>query len=253
MHSRRAADGAAGVLPDADHAQVRGHARAGAAGGAARVAPRVVGVADEAEARAHVARCELAHVGLGDDERARVLHACDDGGIPGRHEVREEGRSVGGRQVAGLDLILEENRDAVQRPAESAGGEGGVEAGGLVEGGGVQVGDGVEPRSLLVVGFDAVEVTLHQVDAGQLSGEKRGVHLRDGCFLELEILGERTGRGGQEQAGGQQEPGRAQGASAGACSPCRGKPSGIHRRSPAGSRVGIRWVKAETAGAAGRW
>ena len=166
---RRPADGSAGVLADADHAEVGGDAGAGAAGRAARVAGRVVGVADYPEGRADVTRGELAHVRLGQDEGARVLHAHDDGGVAARHESLEQRRAVGGRQVARLHLVLQQHRDAVQRAGRPRLGVGRVQIVGPVQRARVDRLDGVQRRAGLVVGLYPVDVALHQNPAGQIT------------------------------------------------------------------------------------
>ena len=205
----RAADGAAGVLADAHHAEVGGDARAGAARGAARIAGRIVGVADDPERRSDITGRELAHVRLGEDEGARRAHPDDDGCVATGHEPVEQRGAVGGRQVARLHLVLQQHRDAVQRANRSRLRVGCVELVGPFQRAGVDHLDGVQVRAGLVVGFDPVDVSLDQRATGQLARRERGMHVRDGRLEQLEALGARGGRDKQPDGDGNRHPARS--------------------------------------------
>ena len=194
---RRAPDGSAGVLADADQPEVGRDAGARPARRAAGIARRVVGVTDDAEGRPDVARRELAHVRLGQDDGARRLQARDDGGVAPGHEAVEQGRTVRGRQVARLDLILEQHRRAVQRTDGSRLGEGRVERVGCVQRAGIDVLHGVQCRTGLVVRRDPVEVALHQLAAAQPARGLRRVHAVDRRFENREALRAGDARGQQ--------------------------------------------------------
>ena len=101
-----------------------GRARAGAAG----VAVEHVGVAGLAAPAAPAAgRVEaaevgpLAEVGLAEDDGAGGAQARGDGGVLVRRVADQRQRAGGGRHaVGGVDVVLEQDRDAVQRPAHVA-------------------------------------------------------------------------------------------------------------------------------------
>ena len=172
---------------------------------AARIARRVVGVADDAEGRPDVARRELAHVRLGQGDGPRRLQAGDDGGVAPGHEAVEQGRAVRGRQVARLDLILQQHRRAVQRAGGSRLGEGCVQRVGRRQRARIDALDGVQRRTGLVVRRDAVEVALHQPAAGQPPRRQRRMHVVDGRLEQLEGL--RAGQARRQQAGNERRRG----------------------------------------------
>ena len=196
----RSADGPAGVLPDADQPEVGGDAGAGAARRPARVAGRVVGVADDAEGRADVARRELAHVRLGQDDGAGLLQPDDDGGVAAGDEAVEQGRPVRGRHLPRLHLVLEQHRHAVQRPGEAARGVGRVQLVGPCQRFGVDGLHGVQRRAGLVVGRDAVEIPLHQRAARQVAGRERRVHVVDRRLEQAEPALRAVEARGQQRA-----------------------------------------------------
>src|SRR5262249_54491237 len=115
----RAANRACRVLADADRAEIGRDGDAAAAGRPTCVARRVVGVVAVAEGRAGAAGRELAKIGLGENDRTLGQHLFDDRGVARRNEGLEQSRSVSGRHEVGLDLVLHQNRDAVQ-PADRA-------------------------------------------------------------------------------------------------------------------------------------
>lgn len=85
--------------------------------------------------------------GLADDDgarRAQQRHAVGVGRGPVPKEVR---RAHGGGHVAGIDVVLDGDGDAVQRPAHLAAGPLGVQRAGGGQGGvGVHVHEGVQLR-----------------------------------------------------------------------------------------------------------
>ena len=111
----RAAHRPACVLSDADGGKVGRDARPGPAGGAGRTTPRIIGVSSDTEGGTKVSGGEFAHRGLADNDGSRILHLRCDGGIPPRNEILEDHRTVSRRHVARFDLILEKNRNAMQR------------------------------------------------------------------------------------------------------------------------------------------
>ena len=88
----------------------------------------------------------------------RCIDAC---GWPNRVGQRQRAGAVG--HADGIDVVLEQHRDAVQRPAHLARGTFGVTGFGLRQGIGGQFDDGVDGRPGIVDGGDAVQVGLGQL------------------------------------------------------------------------------------------
>ena len=60
-------------------------------------------------------------VGLADEHGAGGGQAACDLGVFRRHAIVEDGAGRGGAHGGGVDVVLERDRNAVQRPAELAG------------------------------------------------------------------------------------------------------------------------------------
>ena len=106
----------------------------------ARIAARVVGVqavaAQPAVVAGHAGGGEVGQFGehrLGEDHRAGLAQVRGERRVVGRDVALEGHRPAGGRQVGGVDVVLERDRNAVQRPAHLAGLALGVEPVGLVQ------------------------------------------------------------------------------------------------------------------------
>ncbi len=111
-----------GLLAERAHHEIGGDGRARAAARAAGAAGRVVGIAGGAAIGAAVARSVFAEIGLGEDDGARGAQARDDGRILRRAVVGVARGSAAGRaHVGGVELILDRERDAVQRALELSG------------------------------------------------------------------------------------------------------------------------------------
>ncbi len=128
----RLADGAAGVAAEGRRSQAGGHGRGRAAGGAARDAARVPGVAGEAGGarlgrRAHR---ELVHVGLAEQDRAGGLQPSDGRRGVGRPVAGQDPR--GARRVARerAEVVLERHGHARERGGPLAGRDRRVEGAG---------------------------------------------------------------------------------------------------------------------------
>ena len=115
-------------VPTAAAREVRGDRRAGARARAGRVAIERVRIlrlpAAAAPAAGRVRRAEvrpLAQVRLAEDDRARLAQARDDERVLRRLDAGERERA-GGRHhaIGGGDVVLDQDRDAVQRPARPA-------------------------------------------------------------------------------------------------------------------------------------
>ena len=98
---------------------------------------------------------QLGELGLGDDDGAGVEEVLRQGRVVGRHQADEGQRPAGGRHERGVDVVLQRDRDAVQRAADLAGRALAVEGVGLLQ-------------RLVVDGDDGVDGVLIHRDAGQV-------------------------------------------------------------------------------------
>ncbi len=117
-------------------------------------------------------------------------------------KVGERGRAARRGEVAGVDVVLHDERNAVQRPDQPAGRfQPRVETLGLCQRLVVDGDDGVEGRSALVVGLDAGEVGGDDVAGGGGAGEVGGLDRLDRRLFRCEI-GPGCERGGEGQGHG---------------------------------------------------
>ncbi len=169
---RRPADRIAGVGPEADRSEIGRHSGGRPAAGAGRDAVQRVRVARIAgQQRAHGlerAPGEFGHVGFGEHECARLAQLADLKGVTGRDRSLQRQRPRRGRHVGGIEIVLDDQRNAVQRPAEARLGKARVERIGGGQGVWVDHDDRVERRAFLVVRLDAVDIHLDQLMAGHL-------------------------------------------------------------------------------------
>ena len=110
-------DGAAGIGAQRADAQVRGHRRGGAAGGAAGDIVPVPGVTGGAEGRilGGGAHGELVHVGLAQKHRPLPAQASHHRGVEGRHEIFQNPGGAGGPEPPGGHDVLQGQGDAGKR------------------------------------------------------------------------------------------------------------------------------------------
>lgn len=114
--STTSADRAPGVRAQSDGRVGGGDGDAGAAGRARRRPRRVVRVAHLAAERAvGGARSELREIRLGHDDGAGIPQLLHDERIVGRERTFEEQRAPRRGQVGRVDVVLEGDRDAVER------------------------------------------------------------------------------------------------------------------------------------------
>jgi hypothetical protein len=187
----RRADRLPGVAAGAEHGEAGREGRAGTAAGAAGAAREVVGVAHLAAQAAdrHAAARELLQVGLGQQQRTGRAQALHHEGVAARLRVAHRDVAAGGGQVVRVEVVLQDHRDAVQRPDRPAGGVRVVEMLGLLQRLRVHGQHGAQRRALAVVGRDAVEATLHQRARRQPPFAIGGMEGLDGGLLEREIRG----------------------------------------------------------------
>ncbi len=114
---RRLADRAAGVGADRTRSQASRHGGGRSAGGPARDAIEVPGVADVAVGGVLVRRAhrELVHVGLAEDPGAAVEQPLDRGRRVGRDVALEDPRAGGRREAVDAEDVLDRDRHAGER------------------------------------------------------------------------------------------------------------------------------------------
>jgi hypothetical protein len=117
---------------------------------------------------AAAAGSELAQVDLGEDDRARVAKFPDDKGVGRWDRAVEQLRAAGRREIVGIEVVLQDDRNAVQRPTDFAGAALGIERAGFGEGVRVERNDRVDSRALFVVGGYPGEIPLRE----HLRGER---------------------------------------------------------------------------------
>ena len=162
---RRAADRVAGVAAEADRAEVRRDRRRRAAarsGGDAIERVGILRVARKNRADRLVRReRELRHVRLGQDDGAGVLDPLAPGRRRGSRRIpSSDERPVSALQADGLEVVLDDRRDAVERPDRArpalkrrSRSSASASASGLIDD------DRVDRRAVLVVGLDATRGT----------------------------------------------------------------------------------------------
>lgn len=133
------ADGATGVRAHAGGGETGGDGGPGTAAGAAGVARGVVGVAGLAEGGTDGgdAGGEFVEVGLGDEDGTGVAEFLHLEGVGIGGEPEEGERAGGSGHVAGGVVVLDDDGDAVEGAAGTAGFAFAIESFGFGEGGGV--------------------------------------------------------------------------------------------------------------------
>jgi hypothetical protein len=185
------ADRLAGIAARSEHREVGRNRRRGPAAGTARRTGQVIRVEDLAAEAAdgYAAARELLQVGFREDEGSGLAHPVDRERVGGRYRVLHRDIAAGGRHVEGIEVVLEDDRDAMQRT------DGAFAVLELLvhlrrdaQSLGVDGDDGAQGRTLLVVGFDAGKVALDQSGAGEPLARECGVDALNGGFLENEGL-----------------------------------------------------------------
>ena len=151
----------------------------------------------------------LGGVGLAEDDGAGAAEACHHAGVaPDDGAEQREGAGRGVEPVARGDVVLEQDRDAVQADGAAAAGDRalGVGARRLRERVRVHLDDGVQQR---VEAGDLVQVELDERRRGEAAVLETQVDSVQGTLLELELgllaagaAAAGSGRQGQAQDGG---------------------------------------------------
>ena len=128
---------------------------------------------------------QLGHLRLGHDDGPAVAEIFRHRRFVGRHEAVEDERATGGGHVGGLDVVLDGDRNAVQRPADVSLLALAIALVGLFERIGVH---GDRRVQLVLIRGDAREALQHELSRGDPSGPQRLLHLRNGRFDDAEWL-----------------------------------------------------------------
>ena len=110
----------------------------------------------------------------------------DDERVLRRPIVLEHERAECGGHPDGVDLVLDEDRDTVQRAGEAGLLEAGVEPIGVLQGPRVDGDDGVEHRTALVVRVNSIQVLLRERACGERAAGERLMDVGHGRFNHFE-------------------------------------------------------------------
>ena len=201
---RRQTDGHAGIAAGTAQREIGGDGRTAARGGTTGALRRVVGIADldgpRRETRGEEG--EFVLVGLAEDDRtgcAQAFHALGvDTGLVAEHGVGAGGGGV----VEGVEVVFQQDRHAVQIAVAHAAFllVLGIQCRGLVERRWIDIQRAANGQAAIglwgvVVAQDAVDVGLHQLDAGELFAvghpllaSEGVVHIGHRCFYKLELV-----------------------------------------------------------------
>jgi hypothetical protein len=98
----------------------------------------------------------------------------------------QRNRAAGRREIGDVDVVLDGDRNAVQRAAPAAAAALGIERAGGLDRARVDLEDRVEVRSLLVIGVDAGEVQRDQPLVSQRAGVDRRLDAGDARRQQVE-------------------------------------------------------------------
>ena len=179
----------AGIRAEADRRIGRRDGRARTARRSRRGSRRVVRVTDRTAKRAHgPARCELAHVQLREHDRPRFAKLSNEKGVIGRHRPLEQERARRRRHVGRVEIVFQNDGDAVQGRTRSLGSALRVESARTLHRVRVHRDDRAQLRPSVVIGLDTGEIERDELLGAQRSGVESGVDVSDRSFRELERL-----------------------------------------------------------------
>jgi hypothetical protein len=144
----------------------------------------------------------LAQIGLAENHRAGFAQTCGDAGVL-RGGLADQGDRAGRglHRVAGVDVVLQQDWNAVQRAAHLAGSAFGIERFGDRQRIGVEFDHRIDARPGTVDALDARQIGAHQILRTHAAGSLGGGELFDAGFLDLE--GPQARRAESEQQGKQ--------------------------------------------------
>ena len=145
---------------------------------------------------------QLAHAGLRDDDRAGVDEVLGQRRVVGRRQVLERQRAAGGAHERGVHVVLQRDRNAVQRPANPARRALAIALGGDLERLRVHRDRRVQQ---LLVHPDALQILADDLARRDAPRLQRRLHLRNRRFDDREWLvsGRRRSGGGLFRLGGE--------------------------------------------------
>src|SRR4030095_10320306 len=115
----------------------------------------------------------------------RLAQLIDHEGVARRAVILEDYRAQGRRHACGIDLVFDENRNAVQRADRARRFVGRIKLVGIRERVRIDSDDRVDHRAFLVIGRDAVEIELRQLMRGQPPGLVGGLNRVDRGFYHF--------------------------------------------------------------------
>src|SRR5215213_5249460 len=143
-----------------------------------------------------VAAAEFAERDFAQNNGPRILQLPHNEGVALRAKIREQYRAKGGRHSRGVNLVLEEDRYAVEGPDEAPRGlRLRVKCVRLLEYVGIQRKHRVEGRTLLVIGINAIEVHPDQSPHGQPAVPVSGVNVLDSSVKNFKATRREFGPG----------------------------------------------------------
>ena len=136
-----------------------------------------------------VAGAHLTQRRLADKNRSRFLELARDKAVPVGHVIPEQHRAHGGGHILHIRLILHDQRNTVHRPDHAAGLKGLVQPVRFGQRVGIDRNQGVDRRTLLVIGLYPVEIHLHQLARGQRARRERRMDIGDCGFDHIKDIG----------------------------------------------------------------
>ena len=157
-----------------------------------RVRPADAAPSADRAAAAHVR--PFGQVGLAEDDGARRAQPRDHGGVASGEVAQQRQRSGGGgHRVGGVDIVLDQDRHAFERPGTLAGAPP-VAVPGLRHRIGVDGQDRLQRRAGMIETADAIEVDTHQLFGRHTTGCHVAFEVADGPAFD--VVGWGTGGGG---------------------------------------------------------
>ena len=113
----------------------------------------------------------------------RIAQVLRQRGVVRRDEIHERQRPAGGRQIGGLDVVLQRDRNAVQRSANLSGRALAIALVRFLQR--IRI-DGDRRVQLVLIRGDADEVLQHELVRGDAPVFQRGLHVGDAGLDDVE-------------------------------------------------------------------
>ena len=182
----------AGVGAHAGCGEARRDRSAGSAARSPWIARQIVGVAGLPAHRAdrRDPGGELVQVGLADEHGAGIPQPLDLESVASGLKALERQRAAGRRHVGGRVVVLEDERNTVERSTDAAGPPLVIERGRLIERRRIERDERVDGP---LVGLDAREIQLNQSPRGHRAVAQRPLQIGDVLLGDIERRGRRNG------------------------------------------------------------